>query len=729
MRMKLKIWITVLMAGLLFSACQEDRMEKDGQSFQSGKVTVELLAGRSDVIESRVTDPETEADQRIENALLFVFDTDGNCVAKQWMEMEGYTTQEIFLPSSSKYIHAICNLMDPDAVMSRVTALEDLEAEAVTLTEADEAFKGKYVMYGKSEDVSSLTEGTNVQIEVQRLASQFQVAVSFQPTSTDDQFSISKISVKSLPKGSWIVPRDVPGGTVTGGEPVYTSGNQGDWMQSFSSPAGRYFDELILSPEERVDDQSVKWQDVSFSMFENRRGSLSTATDDWAANWPDLANRTDDEKKQFAQLWKGTYAANFENATYLSIEGMYQRMGITYAAEYKVFLGADNFSDYNVERNKLYKYEVIIRAIDDMDTRIDKEDLTAMTVQASTEGLDAHCNVVKALMYASSAWEIWVEDPDEHPWLELSMSGEYHPKMVEAASSDDQAAFRLSGSEGGLRYFYIHTDEYVPQVESPSANNSLPVRTGRIAYRKQGSTDEPSYLTVTQYPAQMVVLHIGYDVHTMKEVRDTFYVERILERKHMGWGFYHYWSFITDDLIASGQWDGLSNTRKLYDVAVNGDKWGVESAYEKNTDGIWVGRKDKEQLNGMALGYILEKNRDRNGNGEIDYNEIMWYMPAAKELQALSEALDENHVVFSGSDDYFHSSTPSAADPAGVTPGFSYYVRMTDGKKGVGRRDRDYNVIACRRKNAWKGPQTGEVGGSVNDAGEMEDEEVIMPKK
>ena len=197
----------------------------------------------------------------------------------------------------------------------------------------------------------------------------------------------------------------------------------------------------------------------------------------------------------------------------------------------------------------------------------------------------------------------------------------------------------------------------------------------------------------------------------------------------MGWGFYHYWSFITDDLIASGQWDGLSNTRKLYDVAVNGDKWGVESAYEKNTDGIWVGGKDKEQLNGMALGYILEKNRDRNGNGEIDYNEIMWYMPAAKELQALSEALDENHVVFSGSDDYFHSSTPSAADPAGVTPGFSYYVRMTDGKKGVGRRDRDYNVIACRRKNAWKGPQTGEVGGSVNDAGEMEDEEVIMPKK
>lgn len=86
---------------------------KDGQSFQSGKVTVELLAGRSDVIESRVTDPGTEADQRIENALLFVFDTDGNCVAKQWMEMEGYTTQEIFLPSSSKYIYAICNLMDP----------------------------------------------------------------------------------------------------------------------------------------------------------------------------------------------------------------------------------------------------------------------------------------------------------------------------------------------------------------------------------------------------------------------------------------------------------------------------------------------------------------------------------------------------------------------------------------------------------------------------------------
>ena len=183
---------------------------------------------------------------------------------------------------------------------------------------------------------------------------------------------------------------------------------------------------------------------------------------------------------------------------------------------------------------------------------------------------------------------------------------------------------------------------------------------------------------------------------------------------------------ITDDLIASGQWDGLSNTRKLYQVAMDGDKWGVEPAYpaESYPNGI---------PDDIALGYALEKNRDRNGNGVIDYDEILWYLPAVNELERLSESLEalegQGKVELDEDSGNFHTSTPSSADPAGVTTGFSYYVNLRKGKYGIGLRTNRYNVICARRASGWLGPETGNVSGDVTvDKDWNEEEEEIMPK-
>ena len=135
----------------------------------------------------------------------------------------------------------------------------------------------------------------------------------------------------------------------------------------------------------------------------------------------------------------------------------------------------------------------------------------------------------------------------------------------------------------GMQYIYVRTNKYVPPVSNLNANLSEPREaTGAVAGCKDesGRLRPTKYFTVKQYPAQMAVApHIKYDVHTMKEVCDTFYVERILEKKNLQWGFLNYWSFVTDDLIAAGTWDGLANTRRLYDVALKGDKWGVDPAY------------------------------------------------------------------------------------------------------------------------------------------------------
>lgn len=715
------ILFLLLAACITLSGCK-DEMREEGGTFQEGTVTLRFAVQGSQEVETRADADDTE-DKRLENALVFAFDGNGNCVAKQWTYLEGGNTMSMYLPSSAETLAAVCNLLDPEAVMNEVTTRAELDEQAVVISESDGAFKGKYVMSG---ELTSILD-TDITIDLTRLAAKFQVTVKFVPDVSLDNFMLSGISLHNIPRGSWLFDQGeestlVPGeiGTNFATE---NGGQKGDYVYSETDAImqTRFFDEQVLDWEDKVNDDSGKEVnekfavETSFNIFENRRGKLS---DETSINWPDL--RGDENMKNYAQLWKKQLAENagFTYATYMVIKGVYRMAGgIDYEATYYVYLGNDNYSDYNVERNTRYDLTVTIRTAEQADTRVDRVTLGDMKVYYNeSEVLDTHFNAVQTLLYARGKWEMWVENPDENPWLELSKSEAYQPQKLGESNDGKKAGTRLSGT-AGLEYVYVHTDEYVPVIASPQ-QNTAGVRQARIGYRWQdehGTYSEPQYFTVKQYPAQMVVLYMRYDVHTMKEVRDTFYVERVLEKKNLKWGFENYWSITLDDLIASGMWDGLSNTRKLYDVALNGDKW----SKPKYEDGI---------PSDVALRNVIDKNRDRDGNGKIDYNEIVWYMPSVYELQALQEALAERNVTFEGGEDFFFSSTPSASDPNGVTAGYAWYVKMQNGKSALAQRDRQYNVIALRRKNAWKGPETAGGNGTVDKNEQWEEEEVIMPK-
>jgi len=714
----------MLAACLIWSGCKDDMMEENG-TFKEGTVTLQFAVQGSQEVETRAND-ESDGDSRLDNALVFAFDENGNCVAKQWTYLDGGTTMSMYLPSSTNTLCAVCNLLDPETVMNKVSKRVDLNAQAVTISEADGAYKGKYVMSGELTTLPG-----DYTINLTRLAAQFNVTVKFAPSVASDEFMLSEISLHNIPRGSWLFDQSSENTLIEEQKKdnfaTADGGQKGDYVYS-ETPAvmqTRFFEEEVLDWEDKVYAEGETKEtneyavETTFNIFENRRGTMATTNEGKTINWPDLSG---DNMTEYAQLFKRQLAKNagFTYATYMTIKGVYRMAGGTdYETTYYIYLGNDNYSDYNVNRNTRYNLTVTIRTVEQADTRVEPVTLGDMKVYYNeNEVLDTHFNAVQTLLYSPGKWEMWVENPDENPWLELSMEKEYIPQSL-GTSTNDGAGTRLTGT-AGMDYIYVHTDEYVPVIASPQQNTASLLRQARIGYRWQkedGTFSETKYFTVTQYPAQMVVLHMKYDVHTMKEVRDTFYVERVLEKKNLKWGFEHYWSFVTDDLIASGMWDGLSNTRKLYDVALNGDKWGVEPAYP---DGVIP--------SDVALSNVIEKNRDRNGNGKIDYNEIVWYMPAVYELQALQEALAAQNVTFEGGDDFFFSSTPSSADPAGITTGFAWYVKMQNGKSALAQRDRQYNVIALRRKNAWKGPETAGGNGSVDKNDEWDEEEVIMPK-
>lgn len=128
-----------------------------------------------------------------------------------------------------------------------------------------------------------------------------------------------------------------------------------------------------------------------------------------------------------------------------------------------------------------------------------------------------------------------------------------------------------------------------------------------------------------------------------------------------------------------------------------------------------------------------EANGKRTGNGYIDYDEIVWYVPALDELAELYSAMNDagrGNVFFQNDESRFHSSTPYLAGYTAEVPGRAFYVKMDSGETAFAMRDRQYNVICCRRVGAWRGNEDAGFGAGVTENDDWnEDETDIIPKR
>lgn len=61
--------------------------------------------------------------------------------------------------------------------------------------------------------------------------------------------------------------------------------------------------------------------------------------------------------------------------TYVELSGLYQRDGVSQLVSYRVYLGGNNTTDYNVEANRIYNVNLSVKGINDADKRITVETL------------------------------------------------------------------------------------------------------------------------------------------------------------------------------------------------------------------------------------------------------------------------------------------------------------------------------------------------------------------
>lgn len=703
---------------LLFASCEENILGTDAPSLNSQETVISLLSEDITLVETRTATPDMALpDGKVERVMLFAFDQDGGTLLASKEQEINYPDNEIrmLLPKNKNLeLHAVCNV--GDEWINNIKSLQELHDKMIVITKADDVFRGSLMMHGAikltAEEIA--VKGSRTTINVRRLGSHISMDIHFAPHVPTDKFYLTEVLACNQPDRSWVISRP---GSLEGNERYKFDSNDGDATYDAQPDImkTRYLQNQRLSIKETP---TGSYQ-TSFYQFENRRGGLDNSKD-----WFDMISDANPQKEILKQVYKGKYAEEyFPLGSYVLIKGTYvaDNGKVTYDSSYKVYLGTDNHSDFNIQRNSRYAYTVTIRSCDELDTRVDAIALNqAMLAPSFASPLDAHCNAGRCLAYAPGSWEIFVENPDQVPWLEISFAPRYVPHPAGQPYTEEHATTRLQGEQALLRYFYIHTDEYVPEAldESGFPPTEADYRSGVIVLRDRKNGKEAK-LTITQRPAQPVVLPRKDLLGNIIEYHK-YYVEHTLEEKNLQWGFLKYPANPIMTSMINDRWDGLSNTRKLYSEATK--EGGMYNPAGADPTTIDIPQD-------IALGYAIRKNRDRNGNGRIDSEEIVWYMPALDELAELRRAMDENHLLFENDQDKFWSSTPYLAGYTDEIPGRAFYTKMRNGEKAFAMRNRYYNVICCRRQNAWTGNDDSGGNGNIDLENPWEEEEEIMPVK
>ena len=422
----------------------------------------------------------------MEHVIIYAFTKDGSKLLDRYQQDLEYPDNEVhmILPEDQTdgiLLHAVCNyeqLWDEP-----IESLEDLKEYIVRIKQPDGVFNGSMIMQGDLEMTQTEVQDKKREniIWVKRIAARIDFSLNFAPEVNTDKFYLTDIKVYSIPNCSYLVRRPQEDDMLAGDDAPF----------HIESTEDNFYDGMLLQTV--GDDLSTPSDSVTstFYLFENRRGKEpdNTYSTKFANN------------KEMWETLKAEVAENtsegYPQATYLVISGTYitDNGNTTQSATYTIYLGKNNYSDFNVTRNCKYAVTATIKTCNDLDTRVDAVTLNKPEITGSFNNpLDAHFNVGRCFGFTANrgGWELYVENPDEHPWLEVSLSSTYRPNIPGKKYKDAEgntlapnmiASSRIVGEGAMSGYFYVHTDEYVPVFAIGAGSKAF--------YGKMDNTDIP----------------------------------------------------------------------------------------------------------------------------------------------------------------------------------------------------------------------------------------------
>lgn len=661
----------LLTGALALSACQSDVLENIPSEDNGDMVYFGMnLPEVEDIVVTRAEASEME--KEIHTVHILAFDINENCFYNEEVYNDSETsyapTSVLAIPKQSgdNYtnctIYAITNVGSDEGVakgsydFTKVTTLDELKAtygyRLLQGNNSDDLTQRSCIpMTGHVANIN-MTQSTSIgnpyKIELERVLARVTFSVSV--TNSNLEFYFNNWTVGSLPRYSYVIPQ----------ESDMTSKPEGvEYAPYF--PSNETEESLTTyGVSEWIDSGTTDAKTYGFYMYENRRGERlqypnpNNLYGDVADYADEIKNNTDASGTD--PKFKTLYAP--ENASFIILTGVIRDKNTqnVNSFAYKIALGADNATDYNIERNHNYVYNIKINGltydditVDAFDSRVHKTYALQISAPYSQQ-MDAHYDKryldilaspgdLELQFYPTQAdAEAGTNPIRDKDWIVLSEMDTYNIDIDSEESTSKNYTFK----DVEHKEYFIYTQENLtPEARSvvlrvkhtPTAESSEVVNNPVVRYYTytQAGVIEVNGLYVESYEEYGMNL-------------DPYSPEQAVQGLQWGWGLVKSGNTVTTAYDFSGTTsttDGASNTTTI--VGTQGDAFSgvdINSLY-----------------NNYAARYCCNKNkRDADGN-IIEYK---WYLPAIEELKPVT-----NQITGMQDNCYWSSTVPLESETTG----------------------------------------------------------------
>lgn len=437
----------LLLSALFLAGCVREEFPGSG-SVAEGKpsqVAFNLIVpAMSSSPSTRALTPEQES--KIENLRVMVFRADGSVVTNG--KYTGGTGNQFTVNSysgSNYTLLFIANVSNAqiETELQSAASLSDVEKIVTTATQLDFGMNTTHplMMTGKQEGVTfapgNSTYGPPVQLHF--IAAKVTVKV-IDKTPADQEIVFIGWDVENVSARSYLFPQ-----TADINQPGTTADSDNHWLTTDVD----YSFETVDAPNRTVSQ--------TLYVFENRRGGRVRKNLPSGDKYHGMAFNDQDHRG------KGWFKP--VRATAIVIKAMHKTTWTTQQVRAHIYLGADNHSDYTVERGKHYTFTVTVNGLRDIRVDSNVEYHTGgFSVDYKDESFDAHpdfrpmrINAVKGKMtmeIVDDAGRTYNESGFNATWLKISpLDLMYH--QVKQASPHDEWQQQVGETGSFVRGKYI----------------------------------------------------------------------------------------------------------------------------------------------------------------------------------------------------------------------------------------------------------------------------------
>lgn len=352
----------LLLSALLLAGCVREEFPGAGSVAEGEPAQIAfnlVVPAMSSGSSTRALTPEQES--KIENLRVMVFRADGSVVTNSKYDNANSGSDTQFTVTVDSYSGNNCTILfianvsyaEIETRLQSAATLSDVEQIVTTATQLDFGMNTSHplMMMAKLVNVS-LSPGSNTHgapVQLQFMTAKVTLKV-IDRSPTGQEVIIIGWDVENAPARSYLFPN------TTDVNPSGTSGDKDDYWLTTD----------VDYPFE-VEDKPNKTFSQTLYVFENRRGgrvSKSLPTN-WTDRYPGMSFNDQDHRG------KGWFKP--ARATAIVITAMHKTTFEMKQVKAHIYLGADNHSDYNIERGKHYTFTVTVNGLDDIkvDTNVD----------------------------------------------------------------------------------------------------------------------------------------------------------------------------------------------------------------------------------------------------------------------------------------------------------------------------------------------------------------------